>query len=85
MIPMHYPTDEEVLKIALESIGLIEPPDARVLWIKNTLDLGEVEVSTAYSEEMKGRGDLEILSDPRPLRLDEERNLVSFEAFGAGI
>lgn len=80
-VPLHYETDREVLDIALESIGLIEVPDARVLWIKNTLDLGEVEASAAYLDQVEGRDDLEIIADPRQLAAGEDGNLPDFEAF----
>ena len=80
-IPMHFPTDREVLDVALESIGLIEAPDARVLWIKNTLDLGEVEASSAYLSAAKERADLEVLTDPRVLAVGDDGNLPPFEVF----
>jgi hypothetical protein len=81
-IPMHFPTDKEVLDIALESLGLIEPEAARVVWIKNTLNLGEVEVSTAYEQQVKAREDLEILTSPRQLAVGDDGNLPLIEAFG---
>ena len=84
-VPMHFPTDREVLDIALESIGLIEMPDARVLWIKNTLDLSEVEASSAYLDMAETRDDLEILTDLRPLRVGSDGNLPPFEVFGKAV
>ena len=80
-IPMHFPTDREVLDIALASIGLIGPDEARVLWIKNTLDLGELEASTAYLDMARGRPDLEVLADPRPLEVGSDGNLPPIEVF----
>ena len=80
-IPMHFPTDEEVLHIALESVGLIEPCDARVLWIKNTLDLGEVEASTAYLDMAEMQDNLDILVGPRQLELGPDRNLPPIDTF----
>ena len=80
-IPINYETDREILDIALESIGLIEVPDARVLWIKNTLDLGEVEASTAYLDQVEGRSDLEIIVDPREMTTGDDGNLPLFETF----
>ena len=80
-IPLHYDTDEEVLEIALESIGLIAPEDARVLWIPNTLDLGEVEASEAYLAQADIRDDLEILTDLRPLETEADGNLPPVEAY----
>ena len=81
-IPMHFPTDRHALDIALESIGLIGPSEARVLWIKNTLNLGEVEASVAYLDMARGRPDLEILTDLRPLAVEPDGNLPAFEVFG---
>jgi len=46
---------------------MVEPQDAKILWIHNTLDLSEVECSAAYWEEAAGRADLEILTEHRPL------------------
>ena len=80
-IPLHCDTDAEVLDIALESIGLIAPEDARVLWIPNTLDLGEVEASEAYLSQADIRDDLEILTDLRPLETEADGNLPPVEAY----
>ena len=75
MIPLDYPTDREMLQVMLSQIGLTEPPDARLLWIRNTMALAEVECSAAYLEEARGRQDLAILCDPRPLPFNAEGNL----------
>ena len=61
MTPLDYETDREMLAAALGTIGLAEPPQARLLWIADTLHLGEVECSAAYLDEARQRGDLEIL------------------------
>jgi hypothetical protein len=81
-VPMYYDTDREALDIAFVSIGLTEPPNAKAMWIKNTLDLTEVEASEAYWKEVQGRPDLEILSELRPIRLEADGNLPSFEEMG---
>ncbi len=70
-----------MLGISLESIGMIEIPAARVLWIKNTLDLGEVEASVAYLDQVEDRDDLEIISDPREMTTGDDNNLPAFEVF----
>ena len=72
MCPLDYATDREMLDVMLREIGLAEPPDAKLLWIRNTLFLSEVECSVAYLDEAHGRDDLEILSDPRPLPFDAD-------------
>jgi len=49
----------------------------KLLWIRNTLDLAEVECSAAYLETVRQRSDLEILVEPRPLPFDHSGNLPS--------
>jgi hypothetical protein len=75
MIPFCYPSDAECLDVALSTIGLTEPPDAQLMWMTDTLHLEYVECSTAYLEEAQQREDLEILTPPRPLPLDEHGQL----------
>ncbi|HYW79407.1 MAG TPA: lactate racemase domain-containing protein [Thermoguttaceae bacterium] len=76
MIPLDYETDREMLEAALSTIGLTTPPDAKLLWIHNTLDLGEVECSAAYLDEARRRDDLEILIEPRELPFDAAGHLA---------
>jgi hypothetical protein len=82
MIPVNYRTDREVLDVVLPIIGLTEPPHARLMWIHNTLDVSELECSTAYLAEARKRSDLEILSDPRPLPFDAKGMLPSVGSHG---
>jgi hypothetical protein len=82
MIPIHYSSDREVLDASLPIIGLTEPIDAKLMWIHNTLDVAEVECSTAYLDEARARNDLEIVSDPRPLPFDPSGVLPSVARLG---
>lgn len=88
MLPIDFPTDRELLDTVFPMIGLTDPPDAKLLWIRNTLDVAEVECSTAYLAEARERPDLTILSDPRPLPLDEcgmlPRSMAPREPSAAG-
>jgi hypothetical protein len=75
MLPVNFDTDREILDNALPTIGLTEPQNAKILWIRNTLELTEVECSRIYWEEAQQRGDLEIVSDLRDLPFDAAGNL----------
>lgn len=75
MVPISYPTDRECLDAALATIGLVDPPNARMIWIRNTLDVAEVECSAAYFPEARERSDLEILTPTRMLPFDDAGNL----------
>jgi len=79
MVPIDYETDAEILDVALGTIGLTDPSDARILWIANTLHLAEIECSAAYLDEAHRRDDLEVLTEPRDLPLDADGNLPDWE------
>lgn len=80
MLPVDYRTDREILDASLPLIGLADPPEARLMWIRNTLEVSRMVCSEAYWDEARRRDDLEILDDPRPLPLDRHGNLSSLEA-----
>jgi hypothetical protein len=82
-IPMHFETDRECIRVALGSVGLIPPERSRIVRIKNTLQLDEVEVSEIYKDEIPDRPDLEILEGPRPMSFDARGNLVPLVVHGA--
>jgi hypothetical protein len=75
MFPFDYETDREMLDTALPTIGLTEPPQAKLLWVRNTLDLIEVECGEAFLPQARERPNLEILTEPRELPLDTAGNL----------
>jgi hypothetical protein len=75
MMPLDYPTDQEILDAAFPTIGLTEPPQAKLMWVRNTLEVAEAECSVAYLNEARERPDLTILHEPRPLAFDAMGNL----------
>ena len=82
-VPMHFETDQEVMKVGLGSVGLTPPEKSRIVRIKNTLLVDEVEVSEVYGEEMKKRRDLEILEGPKPMAFDRQGNLLPLIIHGS--
>jgi hypothetical protein len=75
MMPLDYGTDRDILDAAFPTIGLTEPPDAKLMWAHNTLEVAEVECSVAYLPEARERPDLTIIRDPHPMPLDATGNL----------
>ena len=75
MLPLDYPTDRATIEVALPTVGMVPPAESKIVWIHNTLELGEVECSAAYWDDAKTRSDLEILSELRPLPFDAAGNL----------
>jgi len=78
--PAHYDREREVFDAALQSIGLVEPPDAKILWIRDTLHLAEVECSAVFLPAAQERDDLEIVSDLRDPQFTPEGDLIPFES-----
>src|SRR5207248_41092 len=76
-IPPTYDTEREAIETALSCIGLTPPERARVIRIKNTLMLGEIEVSEAFSPDLANRPDLTPLGEPVPLTFDAAGRLAS--------
>ncbi len=68
-IPITLENDRECLRIALEKH---DPGTARLVRIKNTLDLEELSVSENLAPSLKTRDDIEIIGAPAPMKFDSE-------------
>jgi len=77
-VPIAFETDREAIEVALGMIGLTPPERARVVRIKNTLLLTEIDVSDAMLPEVKAHARLSIVSDPKPLTFNKKSNLPPF-------
>lgn len=76
MLPIAFETDREVVAAALSTVGLIEPENARVIHIADTLHLAECLVSEAYLPRLRERSDLQALEAPQPMAFDASGNLL---------
>jgi hypothetical protein len=74
-IPIALQTDQEAIATALTTVGPIEPWEARVIRIKNTLEMEELQVSQALMDELKGRHDITPIGGLDDLMFDAEGNL----------
>ena len=77
MTPLHYESDAEILDVCMVSSGLATPPEISMMWINNTLEIGEVEVSESYWDEAQSREDLEILTEIRDLPIDDDGQMLN--------
>jgi hypothetical protein len=76
MLPLTCASDREAVENALSCIGLTAPEQARVIHIKNTLMLVELECSEAFLPEIKKSPHLEILGEAHPLGFDAVGRIV---------
>jgi hypothetical protein len=77
-LPVYFDSDRQVLDAALVIIGTRRPEDARVLRIRNTLCLEEVEVSEACFQNGAPATDFAVLTAARSLTFDADGNLPPF-------
>ena len=74
-VPVHFPTDREVLDAALAIIGTRKPEEARLMRIHNTMHLDELEVSEPCLHEPEQQTDFAPVGRVRPLEFDAAGNL----------
>jgi len=74
-VPIVCESDQEGVDFCLGTIGLTPPEEARLIRIRSTLHLTEVEISRALAGEVAGRADLELLAGPVPLEFDNQGRL----------
>ncbi|MGH2352560.1 MAG: DUF2088 domain-containing protein [Chloroflexota bacterium] len=75
-LPMFLPSDVDAICAGILCCGRGDPANARVVRIKNTLEIGEIEISEALLEEVRAHPRLEILSEPEKLAFDVAGDLV---------
>lgn len=74
-IPLYFDTDQICIEKALQTVGLREPGEEKILRIHNTLDLGELLVSEAYRAEVDARDDLSIVEEASEMSFDDSGDL----------
>jgi hypothetical protein len=77
-IPVTFDTDHEAVEAALGTIGLVKPEEARIVRIRNTLLLEELEVSESLLPEVTSRNTIRVLWGPKPLMFDSAGGLPAF-------
>jgi len=77
-VPMAFDTDREAIRTALRMNGLTPPERARVVRIKNTLLLTEMDVSDALLAEVRSHERVTQPTAPAPFNFDVMGNLLPF-------
>jgi hypothetical protein len=77
-LPPVLDTARDAIGVAMACLGIDRAEDIRVVRIKNTLRLTEVDVSEAFLPEIAKREDLMQLADPAPLAFAPDDSLLPF-------
>ncbi len=75
-LPLVFDSDREAVDSALDCIGLTRPTEARVIRIKNTLMLGEIECSEVFLPEIAKRPNLAVVGKGRALGFDAAGQII---------
>ena len=77
-IPFYYDTDREAIEVALDTIGLTKPENARVIRIESTLRLTELDISEVLLKDAQLHSSLEVTGETLPFEFDATGNLLPF-------
>jgi Lactate racemase N-terminal domain len=78
--PMHFPDDRTCVEKLIATCGKLDAGECSVVWIRNTLELGEMMVSENLLPELRGNPEIEIIGEPQDLPFDSDGNLISLFA-----
>ena len=80
-IPMIMNTDREAVQLAVKTVLRVKPADARVVHIRNTLELQRIGVSAPLMAEVRSQPErFEILSEPAPWLFGADGSLAKIES-----
>ncbi len=74
-IPMVLKNDRLAIQAAIKSCNIVNKEEVRLVRIKNTIKVDQIEVSGNLLAEVRNHEKQRILSDPRPLEFDKQGNL----------
>lgn len=76
VIPIYANTDREAILICLKSCHGIDPDRPRVVRIKNTLCMEDIQVSEALYETIRDKEGISFVSGPFPMEFDAQGSLI---------
>ena len=79
-IPLTLKNDHEAIETAIKCVGLIPREKLKIMRIKNTALLSEIDVSEAFEDDIAGCDDLEIVIPKRAMEFDANGYLTPFNA-----
>lgn len=71
-IPMVLENDRQAILAAIKTCFYVDPDNLRIVRIKNTLHLEDIQISTALLAETHRHTCVEVIGDPVPMEFDPE-------------
>ncbi len=76
MLPFDFESDRAMLAAALATIGLREPSEARMVWIKDTLHLERFRCTENLLASIPSEWQYEVITEPTELGFDANGDLI---------
>ncbi len=76
-IPMVLKNDKQAIQAAIKSCNIPDKTKVRLVWLKNTLEIGRIRVSASLLEEAKAHENMEVVGTPTDITFDDAGNVVS--------
>ena len=74
-IPLFTHSDKSCIQIALRTCNYIDREHPRIVHIRDTMNLEEIEISEAMLPEAESSEHIEVLTKPEDWKFNEEGNL----------
>jgi hypothetical protein len=75
-IPIIMNTEREAIQLAIKTVLRVKPLDCKIVRIRNTLAIGQIQVSEPLLEVVRrDPGQFEVLGAPMAMKFDEQGNL----------
>ncbi len=74
-IPMVLKNDKQAIQAAIKTCNILDKEKVTMIRIKNTVSLGEIEISESLLDFARENPNLDIISSPYNLQFDENGNL----------
>ncbi len=75
-IPTTLDNDREAIQAAVKTCNILDFSQVRLVRIKNTLEVGVIEVSEVMIPEVKANTNLELIGEPFEFYFNDEGNLI---------
>jgi hypothetical protein len=80
-IPIFLPTDKDILNKIFDVSGIKNPSEFRIVWIKNTLELGKMLVSEAFFDEIESKINLNSVEGVEDIQFDKQGYLTNSKKY----
>jgi hypothetical protein len=76
--PLIMPNDQEALALAMRCVGFVPPDQIKIIRLKNTLCLTEIDLSEAFTAQIKDHSKLKIIRPAEEMCFDEHGYFKAF-------